>query len=199
MATAQPLLTPPTTFVLRAAGVGEEDLVELALARDHLDRADLDAGLVHVDEQERDALVLAARRGRCGTSTKMWSARWPADVQIFWPLITHSSPSSTAAQAEVAEVGAGVGLGVALAPGVLAGEDARQVVLLLLVGAPLQQRVAEHLDAEHVVGAAGRHAGLGELLGDDHLLERRQPGAAVLVGPARRQVAGARTASCATR
>ena len=37
---------------------------------------------------------------------------------------------------------------------------------------------------------AGRHAGLGELLGEDHLLERRQPGAAVLGRPARGQVAG---------
>ena len=60
---------------------------------------------------------------------------------------------------------------------------------LLLVGAPLQQRVAEHLDAEHVVRAAGRHAGLGELLAEDHLLERRQPGAAVLDRPARGEVA----------
>ena len=54
--------------------------------------------------------------------------------------------------AEVAEVGAGVGLGVALAPEVLAAEDPREEVALLLLGAPLQQRVADHLDAEHVVG-----------------------------------------------
>ena len=43
---------------------------------------------------------------------------------------------------------------------------------------------------KHVVRAARRHAGLGELLGEDHLLERRQPGAAVLVRPAGREVAG---------
>ena len=93
-------------------------------------------------------------------------------------------------QGEAAEVRAGVRLGVPLAPAVGAGQDARQVVRLLLVGAPHQQRVAEHLDAEHVVRAAGGDAGLGELLGDDHLLERRQPAAAVLDGPAGRQVAG---------
>ena len=45
-------------LVLGAHGVGVEDLVELALAGDHLDRPDLDAGLAHVDEEERDALVL---------------------------------------------------------------------------------------------------------------------------------------------
>ena len=93
-------------------------------------------------------------------------------------------------EGEAAEVGAGVGLRVALAPRVLAGQDARQVVLLLLLGAPHQQRVAEHLDAEAVVGAAHRHAGLGELLGEDDLLERGQPGTAVLHRPAGREVAG---------
>ena len=29
-------------------------------------------------------------------STKIQLAVWPLDVQIFWPLITHSSPSRTA-------------------------------------------------------------------------------------------------------
>src|SRR5205814_8872415 len=91
--------------------------------------------------------------------------------------------------AEVAEVGPGVGFRVALAPLVLSGEDPRQVVLLLLLGAPLDDRVADHLDAEHVVGSAGRYAGFGELLGHDDLLERRQPGPAVLLGPRHGQVA----------
>ena len=128
--------------------------------------------------------------GSVRASVKMWSARWPADVQIFCPLSTHWSPSSSRLEPEAAEVGAGVGLGVALAPRVLAGQDARDVVLLLLLGAPHEQRVAEHLDAEAVVRPARRHAGPGELLGQDHLLERRQPGAAVLDGPAGGEVAG---------
>ena len=58
MATAHPLLTPPTTSSFGRGRIGVEDLVELALAGDHLDRAHLDAGLAHVDEDERDALVL---------------------------------------------------------------------------------------------------------------------------------------------
>ena len=126
--------------------------------------------------------------GSVRASVKMWSARCPADVQIFWPLSTHWSPSSSRLQPEATEVGPGVGLRVALAPRVLAGEDARDVVLLLLLGAPHEQRVAEHLDAEAVVRAARRHAGAGELLGEDDLLERRQPGPAVLHRPARREV-----------
>ena len=35
-------------------------------------------------------------------STKIQLARWPSEVQIFWPLITHSSPSSTARVPSVA-------------------------------------------------------------------------------------------------
>ena len=58
--------------------------------------------------------------------------------------------------AEVAEVGAGVGLGVALAPEVLAGSGCGAGSALLLVGPPLEHRVADHLDAEHVVAGAGR-------------------------------------------
>ena len=34
--------------------------------------------------------------GSVRASTKIQLARWPAEVQIFWPLITHSSPSSSA-------------------------------------------------------------------------------------------------------
>jgi hypothetical protein len=85
--------------------------------------------------------------------------------------------------AEVAEVGAGVGLAVALAPQVLTREDARQEVALLLLGTPLDDRVADHLDAEHVVGPTAWDAGLLELLGQDHVFERREVRAAVLLGP----------------
>ncbi len=34
--------------------------------------------------------------GSVRARTKIQLARWPAEVQIFWPLITHSSPSRTA-------------------------------------------------------------------------------------------------------
>ena len=40
--------------------------------------------------------------GSVRARTKIQSARWPAEVQIFWPLITHSSPSSTALQPRLA-------------------------------------------------------------------------------------------------
>ena len=34
--------------------------------------------------------------GSVRASVKMWSARWPAEVQIFWPFSTHWSPSRVA-------------------------------------------------------------------------------------------------------
>ena len=83
---------------------------------------------------------------------------------------------------DVGEVGAGAGLGVALAPQLLDGHDLRQEALLLLLGAERDQRRAEQLLAE-VVDAGGR-VGAGVLLVEDHLLEQRQPAAAVLLGPA---------------
>ena len=44
--------------LLAGTGIGEERLVELGLARDHLDRSQLDAGLVGGAQDEADALVL---------------------------------------------------------------------------------------------------------------------------------------------
>ena len=55
--------------------------------------------------------------------------------------------------------------------------------LLLLFGAPLEDRRADEGVAEEV--GAHRRAGLGELLVQDHLLQERQALAAVLDGPAR--------------
>src|SRR5581483_4522835 len=92
------------------------------------------------------------------------------------------------ARAEVAEVAARVRLRVPLAPTVLAREDARDEMTLLLLGSPLEQGVADHLDREHVVDDAGRHTGALELLREDHLLERGEATTAVLLRPVRREV-----------
>src|SRR5205814_5006175 len=86
-------------------------------------------------------------------------------------------------------IAAGVWFGVALTPAVFAREDARDEVTLLLVRAPVEQRVADHLDREHVVHDSGGHTGALELFCEDHLLERGEPAAAVLLRPVRREVA----------
>ena len=55
----------------------------------------------------------------------------------------------------------------------------------LLLGTPVQDRVADHLNRERVVAGASRGTGLLELLGEDHLLEFRHATAAVFGRPRR--------------
>ena len=66
LATAQPLLRPPMSGAVGDDGLLHEHLVEHGVAGHLHQRADLDALLVHVDAEVGDALVLRARRGRCG-------------------------------------------------------------------------------------------------------------------------------------
>src|SRR5690606_35995653 len=66
--------------------------------------------------------------------------------------------------AERGEVGAGVGLGVALTPRDRANDDAREEALLLLVGAEADDERTDHVEAE---GRELRGAGERELLGED--------------------------------
>ena len=79
---------------------------------------------------------------------------------------------------EAGQVRAGVGLAEALAPRDLALQDARDELLLLLLGAPLQDRRADQGVAEEV--GAQRRAGPGELLVEHDLLQQAQALAAVL-------------------
>ena len=59
---------------------------------------------------------------------------------------------------EAGEVGAGVGLRIALAPADFAARDLRQMRLLLFLGAIFQQRRPEHRDAEGIERAATAEA-----------------------------------------
>ena len=82
----------------------------------------------------------------------------------------------------VGQVGAGVGLGVALAPAARRREDAGQEAVLLLVGAEGDEGRPEQALA-HEADPAGR-LGPGVLLVPDDLLGDGQAVAAVLLGPA---------------
>src|SRR6185312_13243037 len=79
------------------------------------------------------------------------------------------------------QVGAAVRLAEALAPAHRAVEDARQELLLLLLGPPLQDGRADESVAEEV--GAQWSLQPGELLGEDDALHRRQALAAVLLRP----------------
>jgi len=92
------------------------------------------------------------------------------------------------ARAQRGEIGAGAGLGVALAPYLLGGEYLRQVALPLLLGAELDQCRPDHLHAHHA--DERRRAGTDHLLVDDGLAHDVCALAAPLLRPGEREVAG---------
>ena len=115
-------------------------------------------------------------------TTKHQSAHWAYEVHTFCPVITHSSPSAHGPGLHVGEVGAGVGLRVALAPQVGAVADLGQKALLLLVGAVGDEGRPEQ-PLPHDVDA-GRSVGPHVLLVPDDLLGDGQSPPAVLGRPA---------------
>ena len=104
------------------------------------------------------------------TRQNIMSAKCAPEVQIFWPLMTKSSPSTVGTRLERRQIGAGIRLGIALAPDHLAAQRRRDPLLPLLLGASLQQRRHQHgnADAAH----RRRHAAFGKFLGDDARLQR---------------------------
>ena len=111
--------------LLGGARTVEEHLVELGAAGHLAERPHLDAGLVHRAQAGTRGPWCDFDSGSVRHTTKHQSARCASVVHTFWPVITHSSPSSTARRLDVREVGAGVRLGEALAPQLLDRLDLR--------------------------------------------------------------------------
>ena len=125
LATSQPLLISPTDLVLGHLHVVEEGLAEGRIAGDQQDRPGRDAGARHVEQQEADPLMLG--RGRIGAH----QAEDPVGlVGIAGPdLLAVDQPVIALVLAlglQAGEVGAGAGLGIALAPADLAAGDLGQ-------------------------------------------------------------------------
>ena len=162
---------------------GEEDLVELRAARELLDGADLDPGLVDRDEQEAEPLVaLRAGLGAGDDEDPLGEVRVgrPHLLAIDHPL--RPVVGEPGAGLDVGEVGAGVRLGVALRPELLDVADRLEEAGALRVGAEGDEGRAEQLLPEVVDRRGG--VGAGVLLVEDHLLPQAQPAAAVLGRPA---------------
>ena len=164
--------------------VGEVDLVDEVVGVRVGDLADLDARRVHRHEEDRDALAL----GRLGVGAHEQEAPL-GGVGVRRPdlLAVHDVAVAVAngAGAQRGEVGAGVGLGEALAPVDLAGDDRRQVQRLLLGRAVGHERRADPVGV-HVLAAAWLADAPG-LLADDQLLPRRRLAPAVRLRPVRRE------------
>src|SRR5439155_7118191 len=158
-----------------------EDLVEPGDAR-HLDeRPDGDARALHVDQEERDPLVL----GRPEVRARDQDAPL-GEARVARPDLLAAHVERIAAELGAGphggQVGAGVRLREALAPHLLAGQDLREKALLLLLRAVVDERRADerrpHADVDHA-----RRPDARVLLGEEQLLERRRAAAAVLARP----------------
>ena len=161
--------------------VVEEDLVEVGRPPRLADRSHVDARRRHVDDQAADALVL----GGVGVGAD----EEHAPVRLLGPAGPHLLPVDHVAVAvahgaglEAGQVGAGVGLGEALAPH-LAIPDPGEVPLALLGGGVVEQGRGDVEDGDVEEGVAGDVAP-SQLLGDHDLLGDREA-AAPLVRPVR--------------
>ena len=144
---SQPLFSLADQVALGDLHVGEEGLAERAFAADQLDRPRLDAGRRHVDQHERDALVLLGRRvgaHQAEAPVGLVGVAGPDLLAVDQPVVA----LVLAPGLQRREVGAGARLGIALAPADLALDDLRQVLGLLLLVGELQQHRAQHPDAE---------------------------------------------------
>ena len=187
IATFQPSCNGPSERVARDSHAGEEDLVELAVARDRDEGPDLDAGKAHVDEHAGDALVL--RRVGIGAHEQLAPAgQVPERVPHLLPVDDELVAVGHRPTLERREVGAGVGLAEALAPDVVASQHPRQEPALLLLGAPLDDRRCDVREADRIERA--RRTGAVHLFGEDNLVDDAGAAAAVLGRPRDRRVAG---------
>ena len=172
----------PQQVLLGHDDVVEEQLRELGVTGDLRHRAHLEPGRSHVDDQHRDAAVLGRLRVGAREHTapaRVLAPRHPGLLAAHDEVVVVLD----GARAQRREVGPGLGLGEALAPELLGGQDRRDVAPPLLVGPEPQQRRPEDVQADDVHEL--RRAGGCELLIDDDLLDGGAPAAAEL-GSARR-------------
>ena len=139
--TAQPLLTSPSTWRSCTRTLSKKTSLNSASPVICLSGFTVTPGVLHVEQEVRDALVL----GRVGIGAGQQhhpvghvGERRPhlLAVDDVVVAVLHRP------RLQRGQVGAGVGLRVALAPDLLAGEDLRRVALLLLLGAVRDDRRA---------------------------------------------------------
>ena len=186
--TRQPSFSAPTRFADGYAHVGEEHLGELRRAEHRPQRPHLDAGRVHGQDQPRDPAML--RRVGVGAHEELaevgdLTERAPDLLAVEHVVVAVAG----GAGAQRREVGAGSRLGEALAPHLVAPEDAGQVGGLLLRCALGDQRRARVQRADEVDPDVRRPCPR-RLLEEDELLGRRRAPAAVLTRPRQARVAG---------
>src|SRR6185312_10277918 len=164
------------------AHVVEEHLVDLVIAADGQDRPRRDAGALHVDQDEGDAVLLPLalvgadqREHHVGVV----GVRGPDLGAVDDVVVTVAHRAGFQRR----QIGAGARFGIALAPVVLAGENPRQKIVLLLRRAEPDDDGTDHLDAHDVyIGNAGA-CGFGL---EDPAFRRCPVRSAMVYRPARR-------------
>ena len=152
------------------------------------DRADSDAGLVQIDQEEADAFLLfagfAGARQAEHVGGVLGEGR-PGLLTVDDELIAIGDCLGL----EAGQIRAGIRFGISLAPDFLAGANFWQITRALFRGAVADQQRADHLDAQ--VGCACDTPAL-LFLNEYQQLCRRQSHAAMLGRPCRRDPALAR-------
>ena len=111
--------------------VREPDLVHLMGAFEQDDRAHFDAGCVHVDQQEGNALLLLAflrRAHEAENPVGVLAKCRPRLLAVDDVMVAFTDGT----RLQRGEIGTGTGLGIALAPPVRTVENTRQIVVVLL-------------------------------------------------------------------
>ena len=169
------------------AHVVEVDLVELGVPRDLLEGPDGDPGQLHVQQEVGDPLV----PGRVGVRARQ-EHHPVGHVRDRGPdLLAGDHPVLAVldrARLERRQVAAGIGLGVALAPDLLAGEHLGGIAPLLLLGPVGDDGGARHADGQDVEDRRGLHQ--RHLLVEDQFLHEGEPPPPVLLGPGEPHEAG---------
>ena len=152
LATFQPSPISPTRCASGTTASDEEHLVEVDVAADVAQRPHVDAGLVQVDEEVRDAGAL--RRVGIGAREQH------AEVGAVRPRGPHLLPVDDPAVAvalgacrERREVGARARFAEQLAPHLFVAHDRREVAQPLLLGAVREQRGRREVEPERVEAA----------------------------------------------
>ncbi len=164
---------------LRHFDIVEEGFAEGRVAADQQDRFGRDALARHVEEHEGDALIFVRLVGadEAEDPVGLVGVAGPDFRSVDDPVVALVLAEGLQAD----EIAARAGFRIALAPANFAARDRVQIVDLLLLGTELQQRGAEHPDAE----AVERRARLDALhfLFEDLGLLGGQAGAAIGLRP----------------
>ena len=159
------------------AHIVEEGGVDVVLTHE-TQRLDGDAGRVHRDDDDRDALVLlGVRIGADGEPAVVGATGegGPHLLAVDDVLVTVAHGAGL----ERGEIGAGLRLGVADAEVDVTGEDRREEELLLPLGAVVHDGRAHGVEREH----GDRRTGPHRLVEEDELVDRTAFLAAVGLGP----------------